>query len=92
MSKHHAKKERAKVVKSHIDSLFSLVKKNRYSNHASASRYMWLIRRISMKCNHKLEPEVKHSYCKHCKVLFVPGRNCRVRVQRKKVIYSCFGC
>jgi ribonuclease P protein subunit RPR2 len=84
--------QREKLVTTHIHSLFSLVKLKRHSDHVLASRYMWLIRRISMKCNHPLDSEIRRSYCKHCKLLFIPGRNCRVRVQRKKIIYTCFAC
>lgn len=81
-----------KLVDNHISSLFSLVSQLRFTNFARASRYMTLIRRISMKFNHSLPSEIKRSYCKHCKVLFVPGKNCRVRVHKSRVIYSCFEC
>lgn len=92
MIKHNSKSEREKLVKKHIDSLFPLVKKNRFTNSAIADRYIFLIRRIAMKTNHKLDSEIKRSYCKHCKELFIPGKNSRVRVHKKRVIYYCFNC
>ena len=93
MVKNFSKKKRQDlIVKRHVSSLFSLLKDNRLVDFSLSSRYLWLIRRISMKYNYKLPREVKHSYCKHCKVLFVPGKNCRVRVHRRRVIYTCYSC
>ncbi len=92
MAKFISKKKRQEsIVRKHITSLFGLIRGD-LSSEGFAQRYMWLIRRISMKYNYELPREIKHSYCKHCKTLFVPGENCRVRLHRKRVIYTCYSC
>jgi len=93
MVRRSQKKElQKKIVQRHIDSLFRLQQKEVLEDFSLARRYSFLIRRISMKFNHHLPREIKRSYCKYCKTPLVPGRNCRVRVQRGKVIYTCFEC
>ncbi|MGM5480807.1 MAG: ribonuclease P protein component 4 [Nanobdellota archaeon] len=81
-----------KIAKNHVRELYNEQRKQLYSDKKLAQRYSDLIRRISMKFRLKLPREVKHSYCKHCKTVFIPGENCRIRLQGKKVVYYCFEC
>lgn len=30
--------------------------------------------------------------CKDCKAFLVPGRNCRIRIHKTRVIYKCLEC
>ncbi|MFP4118657.1 MAG: ribonuclease P protein component 4 [Candidatus Woesearchaeota archaeon] len=87
-----AKKRQHEIAKEHISSLFKEQRKRLYSDKRLAQRYTNHIRRIGMKFRLKLPREVKRSYCKHCKTVFIPGKNCRVRLRRKKLIYHCFEC
>jgi len=57
-----------------------------------SNRYVSLARKIAMKYKVKMPRELKRSYCKHCLSYLKPGANCRVRVQRGKVIYYCLNC
>ena len=86
------KKRQEAIVSAHIDSLSAQVDEKRYSQPLLAQRYMDLLRRLSRKFKRPLPRQTKKSYCKHCKTVFAPGKNCRVRVHRKKIIYTCFVC
>ena len=57
-----------------------------------ADEYVKSARRIAMKLKVRMPKELKRQYCKHCYAYFRMGDNCRVRVQRGKVIYYCFSC
>ncbi len=86
------KQRQKKVVEMHVSSLFAQLRHHMWDDFLLAERYAWLIRKISMKHNYALPRDIKRSYCKHCKTLFVPGRNCRVRVRRGLVVYRCDSC
>ncbi|MGM5480039.1 MAG: ribonuclease P protein component 4 [Nanobdellota archaeon] len=75
-----------------IDELFSLQKKFLFTRPSRSQRYSYLIRRISRKNRVKLPRDIKRSYCKHCKTVFIPGKNYRVRIRKKQVTYYCFSC
>jgi ribonuclease P protein subunit RPR2 len=57
-----------------------------------ADRYVELARKIGMKANLRMPKELKRKFCKYCYCYLKPGINCRVRISRGKVIYSCFNC
>lgn len=57
-----------------------------------ADRYVYLARKIAMKYKARIPPELKRRFCKHCYSYLVPSANCRVRVQRGRVIYYCMKC
>lgn len=57
-----------------------------------ADRYVFLARKLSMKYKVKLTSGQKRRFCKHCYCYLKPGRNCRVRLQGRKLIYYCGNC
>ena len=57
-----------------------------------ADKYVSLARKIAMKFNITLPSELKRKFCKHCYSYLVPGKNCRVRIQKSRVIYYCGNC
>ena len=57
-----------------------------------ADRYVYLARKIAMKYKVRIPPELKRKFCKYCHTYLVPSVNCRVRVQRGKVVYYCMKC
>ncbi len=85
-------KPQERLAQEHISQLSKEYDKARYANKALANRYLQLIRRIAMKFRLRLPREVKHSYCKHCKQAFIPGKNCRVRTRDGKLVYYCYSC
>ena len=57
-----------------------------------SDRYVQLARKIAMRYTLIIPKELKRKFCKHCYSYLVPGRNCRVRIQKSRVIYYCERC
>ncbi len=57
-----------------------------------ANRYVDIARKTAMKVNLKIPRELKRRFCKHCYSYLIPGKNCRVRIHKNKVIYYCSDC
>jgi len=57
-----------------------------------SDKYVSLARKIAMKYTISIPKELKRRFCKHCYSYLVPGKNCRVRIQKHRVIYSCEKC
>jgi ribonuclease P protein subunit RPR2 len=82
------KKEALKKIKV----LFDEARLQFLRNPSLSNRYVTLARKIAMKFRVKIPRELKRKFCKHCYHYLVPGKNCRVRIYKSKVIYSCFNC
>lgn len=80
------------VAQDHVQALYVELCKQRYKDSSLANRYVHLIRIIGMKLRLRLPREIKRSYCKHCYTAFAPGENCRVRLRKGMLVYSCFSC
>ncbi len=91
MKRKHKKKpdNQVKIAKERIKGLFDLAKT--IKNQELANRYIEIARKIAMKFKIKIS-EYKRNFCKHCYALLIPGKNSRVRLYRKKLIYTCFEC
>lgn len=57
-----------------------------------SDRYVYLARKIAMKYKVRIPSELKKRFCKHCYRYLVPSVNCRVRLQKGKVVYYCLHC
>ena len=57
-----------------------------------SSRYLELARKISLRIRVKIPKELKLRYCKHCFTPLVPGKSCRVRIKKRRIIYTCLNC
>ncbi|MFW6378802.1 MAG: ribonuclease P protein component 4 [Nanoarchaeota archaeon] len=77
---------------SHINELHAEQNRRLYSQTHLAQRYSDIIRRIAMKFRLRLPRVIKHSYCKHCKTVFAPGKNCRFRLRNGRQVIYCFKC
>ncbi|MBN1644549.1 ribonuclease P [Candidatus Woesearchaeota archaeon] len=62
------------------------------SNPSLANRYITLARKYSMKYKVKIPRVLKRRFCRHCYKYLVPGKNCRVRTHKGKVVYFCMNC
>jgi ribonuclease P protein subunit RPR2 len=78
-------RERIKKLFSEADKVFSKDKK-------LANRYVNLARKIAMKLNLRMPRGYKRKFCKHCYSYLKPGKNLRVRIKGKKVVYYCLEC
>jgi ribonuclease P protein subunit RPR2 len=77
-----------------IERLFSLAEKE-FSIHPERShRYVFLARKIAMRYNIRIPPELRRSYCKKCYKYLKPSINCRVRTNasQRAVIVTCLEC
>jgi ribonuclease P protein subunit RPR2 len=75
-----------------INNLFDEAKLIFNENPFLANRYIKLARKNAMKVNLKIPRNLKRKFCKHCYFYLVPGKNCRVRIHKSRVIYYCFNC
>ena len=57
-----------------------------------ADRYVLIARKLAMKHKVRMPSELKRRFCKHCYSYLMPGQNCRIRLQKSRVVYYCFKC
>jgi ribonuclease P protein subunit RPR2 len=57
-------------------------------------RYLQLAKRIEMRHRVRIPRDLKRSMCKGCSILLIPGRNARVRIQRRRgyITTTCLEC
>lgn len=77
--------ERIKSLFKHAEAAFS-----KYPERSN--RYITMARKIAMKTKTKIPSNLKRRYCKHCYKYLKPGVNCRVRINKSRVIYYCLNC
>jgi ribonuclease P protein subunit RPR2 len=94
MKRKHTNKpqDSVKIAKERITELFRLADKEFHNDAILADKYIQLARKISMKYKVPIPSELKRRFCKHCYTYLVPGVNSRVRLNKDKVVYSCFSC
>ncbi len=77
-----------------IERLFALAERE-FSTHPERSHhYVSLARKIAMRYNIRLSPQLKRQYCRKCYKYLKPSINCRVRTSAKQqaVIITCLEC
>jgi len=94
MKKSYSKKSKKQqdIAKKRISILFSEAKKSFNKDPKLANRYVELARKIAMKYKVRIPTQLKRKFCKHCYSYLVPSKNCRVRLQKSRIIYSCLNC
>jgi ribonuclease P protein subunit RPR2 len=77
-----------------IERLFSLAEKEFSSHPERSHRYVSLARKIAMRYNIRISPELKSRYCRKCYKYLKPSINCRVRTSasQRAVIITCMEC
>jgi ribonuclease P protein subunit RPR2 len=77
-----------------IERLFSLAQKEFSKNPQRSQSYVQLARKIAMRYNIRLPPELKRQYCKKCYKYLKPSINSRVRTNPKQraVTVTCLEC
>lgn len=75
-----------------IKILFEQAKKIFKKDPSLSNRYVSLARKIAMKYKVRIPSNLKKQFCKHCYYYLVPSVNCRVRLQKRKVVYYCLNC
>ena len=85
-------REQKEIARERINALFRQAKEVFKEKPELADRYVFLARKIAMRYKLRIPFELKRRFCKHCYKYLVSGRNCRIRVQRGKIVYYCLKC
>ena len=85
------KKREAKQAKIKIQEYFRLASRV-FPNKKLSNDYIRKARNLAMKYKIRLPRTLKRRFCKHCYSYLVPGKNLRVRLQGRKIIYYCLEC
>jgi ribonuclease P protein subunit RPR2 len=92
-AKSRNKKINKKIAKTRIIRLFDLAEKFALNDRLRFSdRYVFLARKISMRYLVPIPIKYKRKYCKNCYSFLLPGKNCRIRIQGKKIVFYCHNC
>jgi len=84
---------RKKIARERIKKLFKEAERRAKEDRFELSRrYVEIARKISMKYLVRIPKEYRMKYCKKCGSYLVPGKNCRVRLQKHKVVITCLNC
>ena len=87
------RKERKRIALQRIHILFKQAERRAFENRMElANRYVWLARKIAMRYLVRMPRQYKRRFCKHCLSYLLPGKNCRVRLKKSKVVVTCFNC
>lgn len=62
------------------------------AQHRAANFFSNLLIGVSRKTVQRMEIDMKRTICKSCRCLMITGITCRVRVKKKKLIYTCLKC
>jgi ribonuclease P protein subunit RPR2 len=94
MKRKYSKKplKQKQIALERIQILFEQAGKRFKKDPFLSNRYVSLARKIAMKYKVKIPSELKKQFCKHCYKYLVPSVNCRVRLQKGKVVYYCLNC
>ncbi|MBI2128830.1 ribonuclease P [Candidatus Woesearchaeota archaeon] len=85
------KKPRSEVIKE-IGQMFVEAADAFKKNKSKANDLVRKARNLAMKSRLKVPSRLQKSFCKHCYSFLKPGMNCRIRLQRGKLIYYCLEC
>ena len=85
-------KKQREIALERIKILFEQAKKMFKEDPSLSNRYVKLARKLSMKYKIRIPRELKRKFCKHCYSYLRPPYNARVRLQKGKVVYTCYNC
>jgi len=90
-----SKRRVRRIASERVKLLFKMAEETISVDPELAQRYASIARELEMHCKVKRPAEYRHTICKHCKKLIIPGANCRVRLQRHRephVVITCQNC
>ncbi|MBW2991925.1 ribonuclease P [Candidatus Woesearchaeota archaeon] len=94
MKRKHVKKplEQRRIALQRIKTLFNEARSAFKNEPKLSDRYVELARKIAMKSKVRIPRHLKRQFCKHCHSFLIPSKNCTVRLQKSRVIYTCHNC
>lgn len=82
-----------RIASERIADLFTLARQEaQYGLPELSDRYVRLARRIGMRYNVRLPPELSEVYCRGCSRFWVEGRTVRTRVRSGRRVRTCLAC
>jgi ribonuclease P protein subunit RPR2 len=85
-------KEQQRIARERIEILFKEAEEIFSKDSSLANEYVKKARRIGMKYEVPIPRHLKRKFCKNCMSFFMPGKSCRVRLAKQKVVYYCLNC
>lgn len=80
------------IAKTHIKELFEEASKVFKECPDLADEYVKKARKIQMKFQLKMPMEYKRRFCSKCFSYILPPFNCRIRLNKGKIVYLCLKC
>jgi|TARA_B100002003_G_C14052839_1_gene506996 ribonuclease P protein subunit RPR2 len=90
--KYKNKAKEKKIAREKIGDMFKQAKDVFKKDSGLSHNLIRKARNLAMKHKIRLPSNLKRRFCSHCYKYLVPSVNCRVRVQRGKVVYYCLNC
>ncbi len=88
-----SKWKQRKTAKERIEILFEEAEKAALCGDIDFSdRYVTLARKIGMKYNVNITSEYRRRFCKDCYSYLFPGKTCKVRINKGKIVTKCLKC
>ncbi|MFO7792483.1 MAG: ribonuclease P protein component 4 [Candidatus Saliniplasma sp.] len=82
-----------KIAKERIEKLFEEARRATLEDDILRSnRYVELARKIGMKYNVGIPSKYRRRFCKRCYSYLFPGKTCRVRINKGKLVTKCLNC
>ena len=87
------REEQKRIANRRINRLFLLAEEKSHAGELNLSdRYVEIARKISMKNLTPIPRIYKKRFCKYCYHYLLPTVNCRVRINRGRLIIFCNNC
>jgi len=84
--------EEIKIAKERIQILFHEAEKMIKEDKKLANRYIQLARKIGMRYNLRLSPQLKRKICRKCKSYLYPGITVRLSTKEGSLRIKCLTC
>ncbi|MHA1906653.1 MAG: ribonuclease P protein component 4 [Candidatus Thorarchaeota archaeon] len=96
MARRRAPKKHVKrLARARIDRLWEQSRQDAATRPERAQKTMRSARNIAQKARMSLPRDISRQICKGCGTVFVPGRNCRMRVRHNRsrhISVTCLNC
>lgn len=90
--RNYNKKEARSIAKERISILMQMAETAHSEDRELSSRYISLARKIGARHNVRFTKKDKLKLCKKCNSFMVPGKNCRIRTLKTRVVITCLEC
>ena len=87
------KRERRAIARQRIHHLFREADRRAMEGRLElANRYVYLARKIAMRYLVRIPKQYRHRFCRKCNSYLLPGKTCRVRLKKHRVVITCYNC